>query len=67
MHRVAVIASSTGWWRTHTICIRAEDLCPDGSIADAFQTVLARPTRDWMERTETVVERTVAKLGVTRL
>jgi hypothetical protein len=26
-----------------------------GGIADAFQTVLARPTQDWMERAETVV------------
>jgi hypothetical protein len=27
----------------------------EGAIADAFQTVLARPTREWMERAETVV------------
>jgi hypothetical protein len=37
------------------LCMRAEELCQDGSVAEAFQTVLARPTRDWMDRAETVV------------
>jgi hypothetical protein len=40
----------------HDLCTRAEELCQDGIVADAFQTVLARPTRDWMQRAETVVE-----------
>lgn len=35
------------------LCMRAEQL--EGSVADALQTVLARPTLDWMERAETVV------------
>jgi hypothetical protein len=40
------------------LCERAQDLYPqepEGEIADAFQTVLARPARDWMHRAETVV------------
>lgn len=40
----------------HDLCTRAEELCPDGGVAVAFQTVLARPTHDWMERAGTVVE-----------
>ena len=35
------------------LCMRAEAL--EGTVADAFQTILARPTQDWMERAETVV------------
>jgi len=41
------------------LCERAEDLYPDnpdGAIADAFQTVLARPARDWLRRAEAVVK-----------
>jgi hypothetical protein len=41
------------------LCERAEDLYPDdpdGAIAGAFQTVLARPARDWLHRAEAVVE-----------
>jgi hypothetical protein len=38
---------------------RAEELCPDdqdgGAIAVAFQTVLARSARNWMDRAEVVV------------
>lgn len=40
------------------LCERAEDLCPDQperGIAGAFQTVLARPARDWMHRAAAVV------------
>jgi hypothetical protein len=40
------------------LCERAQDLDPqasEGAIADAFQTVLARPTREWMHRAEAVV------------
>ena len=40
------------------LCERADDLYPDdpdGAIAAAFQTVLARPTRDWMRRAEELV------------
>jgi hypothetical protein len=36
------------------LCERAEDLYPDGTIAGAFQTVLARQTRDWMHRADAV-------------
>jgi hypothetical protein len=46
------------------LCRRAEQLHPEGSIADAFLTELARPTRDWMERAETVVA-TVRPIGDT--
>jgi hypothetical protein len=34
------------------LCDRAQDLCPDGAIADAFQTALSRPARDWLRRAE---------------
>jgi hypothetical protein len=40
------------------LCERAEDLYPDdpdGAIAGVFQTVLARPTRDWIRRAEALV------------
>ena len=41
------------------LCERAEEMYPedrDRAIANAFQTVLARPTRDWMRRAEAVVK-----------
>jgi hypothetical protein len=41
------------------LCERAEDLYPDdpeAAIADAFQTVLARPAWDWLHRAEAVVD-----------
>jgi hypothetical protein len=38
------------------LCDRAQDLCPDGVIADAFQTVLTRPAHDWLRRAEAIVE-----------
>ena len=41
------------------LCERAEQLYPDdpdGAVADAFQTVLARPARDWLRRAEILVE-----------
>jgi hypothetical protein len=40
------------------LCERAEDLYPDdpeGAIAGAFRTALARPARDWMRRAEALV------------
>jgi hypothetical protein len=40
------------------LCSRAQELYPDdpdGAIADAFQTVLARPARDWLHRAEALV------------
>jgi hypothetical protein len=40
------------------LCKQAQDLRPqdpEGAIADAFVTVLARPARDWMHRAEVVV------------
>ncbi len=44
----------------HDLCIKAEAICPDdhsgSGVADAFRTVLARPTQDWMGRAEIVVE-----------
>jgi hypothetical protein len=39
------------------LCTRADELCTTGSVADAFQTVLAQPTRDWVERAEMVVDK----------
>jgi hypothetical protein len=46
------------------LCERAEDLCPDAAIAGAFQTALARPTRDWTRRAEAVAK-TVSPRGDT--
>jgi hypothetical protein len=40
------------------LCERAEDLYPDdpdGALADAFRTALARPARDWMRRAEALL------------
>jgi hypothetical protein len=40
------------------LCERVQDISPhdpEGAIADAFVTVLARPARDWMHRAEVVV------------
>jgi hypothetical protein len=40
------------------LCDRAQDQFPDdqdGAIADAFQTTLVRPARDWLRRAEAVV------------
>ena len=46
------------------LCDRAEELYPDGVISDAFETLLARPTRVWMNRAEALV-RTVRPAGDT--
>lgn len=40
------------------LCERAQELCPgaaDDAIAGVFQTVLARPAQDWLQRAEVVV------------
>jgi hypothetical protein len=37
------------------LCERAEELYPEGLIAEAFETVLSRPTRVWMNRAEALV------------
>jgi hypothetical protein len=46
------------------LCDRAEELDPEGEFSDAFETVLARPTRVWMNRAEALV-RTVHPAGDT--
>jgi hypothetical protein len=46
------------------LCERAEELYPEGVISDAFETVLARPTRQWMNRAEALA-RTVHPAGDT--
>jgi hypothetical protein len=42
------------------LCAQAHDASPeqtrDGAVAHAFQTVLVRPARDWMQRAETAVK-----------
>jgi hypothetical protein len=40
------------------LCNRARDMNaddPDGAIADAFQTTLAQPAREWLRRAESLV------------
>jgi len=37
------------------LCDRAEQLYPEGEFSDAFETVLARPTRVWMSRAEALM------------
>jgi hypothetical protein len=40
------------------LCNRTQDMSPDdpdGAIADAFQTTLAQPAREWLRRAESLV------------
>jgi hypothetical protein len=46
------------------LCDRAEDLCQDEPVTNAFRSELARPTQDWMERADALV-RTVRTDGDT--